>query len=111
MNYLTSIPRIVKQRRMASSDESDHLQTFLKAEEEGVDKDAQQGMTEDKENDSIAEDDDILTTKILTNQPTNIQGQADSAYAVLCNCLNNPEGALPRQPTDADWIRYGFTTR
>ncbi len=79
---------------MASADESDRSQMLLEIEEEGANEDARQKGTRDSENDPITEDDDILITKIPTNQPTNIQGWADSAYAVLRDCLDNLGGGL-----------------
>ncbi len=96
---------------MASLNESDHLHLLPEAEEDGVDKREQQEGTLEVENNSVADDEDLLTEKIPTSQPMNIRGWADSAYALLHECLDDPNGTLSRQPTDEDWIRYGFTRR
>ncbi len=96
---------------MASLNESDRLRMLPENEEVGDDESAQLEETREAEKDPVADDKDLLTKNVPTNQPMNVRGWADSAYALLHECLDDPNGIPSRQPTDDDWVRYGFTSR
>ncbi len=77
---------------MASLNESDRLQVLPEAEEGGVDESAQLGGTREVEDNPVADDEDLLTENIPTNQRMNVRGWAHSAYALLHECLDDPNG-------------------
>ncbi len=82
---------------MASLNESDRLQTLPETEEDGVDERAQLEGTREAENNPVADEEDLLTENMPTNQPMNVRGWADSAYALLHECLDGRNSGTPKR--------------
>ncbi len=50
---------------------------------------------------------DVSNAEELVKRVKNIREWGNQAYAIIHECWEDP-GGEPRQPTEADWIRYEF---
>ncbi len=92
---------------MEHSDESEDSQ-LLKFGEESTSKQAEWNEDGDAEKILVSVTCDTSKAEMTRSRPMNIRELSATAYALFHECLDDPTGGQPRQPTDNDWVCYGF---